>query len=47
MNLHYLPGELNGATEGNLSIFDYHVSGNLRLDDHGHSNYNTTDKWVK
>jgi len=45
MNLHYLAGELNGNTEGNLDLFDYHVSGSL-LHDHGRSNFSTTDKWV-
>ncbi|MDP4240574.1 MAG: hypothetical protein Q8904_14000, partial [Bacteroidota bacterium] len=46
INLHYLPGELNGATEGNLDLFDYHVSQTLQVDDHGRSNFSTTDKWV-
>ncbi|MDR3653863.1 MAG: hypothetical protein P4L34_12950 [Paludibacter sp.] len=46
LNLHYLPSELNSATEGNLDMFDYHVSQTLQLDDHGRSNYSTTDKWV-
>jgi len=46
LNLHYLSSELNGTTEGNLDLFDYHVSQGLDKDDHGHSNYNTTNKWV-
>ncbi len=46
LNLHYLDTELNGATEGNMHLFDYHVSGNLSLDDHGKSNDNTFDNWV-
>ena len=46
LNLHYLSAELNGATEGNLDLFDYHISGNLDFDDHGRSNFSTSDKWV-
>ena len=45
LNLHYLNSELNGATEGNLDLFDYHVS-NVHIDDHGRSNDNISDKWV-
>ncbi len=45
LNLHYLPGELNGNTESNLDIYDYHVS-QTKLEDHGRSNFNTTDKWI-
>ncbi|MFZ4706568.1 MAG: beta strand repeat-containing protein, partial [Bacteroidales bacterium] len=37
---------LNSTTEGNLDLFDYHVSGNLDLDDHGRSNDNSSDNWV-
>jgi len=46
LNLHYLASELNGATEGNLDLFDYHISSTLQVDDHGNSNFNTTNKWV-
>jgi hypothetical protein len=45
LNLHYLSGELNGATENNLDLFDYHVIGSI-TEDLGHSNSNITDKWV-
>ena len=44
-NVHYLDSELNGATEGNLDLFDYHVSG-ASLHDHGRTDYNTTNNWV-
>ncbi|MFZ4520777.1 MAG: T9SS type A sorting domain-containing protein [Bacteroidales bacterium] len=47
VNLHYLDTELNGATEGNLDLFDYHKSSSTpHVDDHGRSNDNTTDNWV-
>ena len=45
LNLHYLTSELNGATESNIDLFDYHVSA-AHVDDHGRSNDNTADKWV-
>ncbi|MFZ4401876.1 MAG: beta strand repeat-containing protein, partial [Bacteroidales bacterium] len=46
-NLHYLDTELNGATVGNLDLFDYHITATIpHLDDHGRSNDNTTEKWV-
>lgn len=45
LNLHYLSGELNGATEGNLDLFDHDVSP-AGTEDQGSSNYNTTNKWV-
>ena len=45
VNLHYLDSELNGATEGNLDLFDYHISSS-HLDDHGRSNDNISDNWV-
>ncbi|MEI6575480.1 MAG: hypothetical protein WCO63_04805, partial [Bacteroidota bacterium] len=44
LNLHYLPGELNGNTVGDMDLFDYHVGG--LVDDHGRSNDNATDHWV-
>ena len=44
LSLHYLSSELNGATEGNLDIFDYHVA--TEIEDHGAANFNTTEKWV-
>ncbi len=46
LNLHYLENELNGTTENNMDLFDYHVSGNLDVDDHGHSNNSATSNWV-
>jgi len=46
LNLHYLDSELNGASEGNLDLFDYHLGGTPHIDDHGHSNDNTADNWV-
>ena len=46
LTLHYLDSELNGTNEGSLDLFDYHVSGNLDVDDHGHSNTNSSDNWV-
>jgi len=45
LNLHYLSGELNGATEGNLDLFDHDVSP-AGTEDQGASNYNTSNKWV-
>lgn len=45
LNLHYLSSELNGATEDNMSLFDYHVSA-AGVHDHGSSEYNSTEKWV-
>jgi hypothetical protein len=44
-NVHYLDSELNGAVEGNLDLFDYHVDA-ATLHDHGFTDYNTTDNWV-
>ncbi len=44
-NVHYLDTELNGATEGNLDLFDYHVSAD-GFHDHGRTDLNTTDNWV-
>jgi hypothetical protein len=47
VNLHYLDSELNGATEGNMDLFDYHKSSTTpHIDDHGHSNADVTDNWV-
>jgi len=45
LNLHYLDSELNGAIEGDMDLFDYHVPF-LSLHDHGSSNFNTTNNWV-
>jgi hypothetical protein len=45
LSLHYLDGELNGATENKLSLFDDHVS-IPRIDDHGQSNFDLTNNWV-
>lgn len=45
LNLHYLHTELNGAKEGNLDLWEYHIV-ELSLEDHGQSNFNTTDNWV-
>ena len=44
-NVHYLDSELNGATEGELDFFDYHVAANLVLD-RGFTDFNTTNNWV-
>ena len=44
-NVHYLDDELNGATEGNLDFFDYHVDGSI-VHDHGRTDYNTINNWV-
>ena len=45
LNLHYLTSELNSAVEGNLDLFGNLVTGPV-LTDEGHSNINTTQKWV-
>ena len=46
-NLHYLDSELNGTTEGNLDLYDYHITASPpHLDDHGRSNDNVTSNWV-
>jgi len=47
INLHYLNGELNGNTETLLTLWDYDspfTPGSA--EEHGKSNYSTTDKWV-
>ncbi len=44
-NIHYLDSELNGATEENLDLFDYHVSAD-DVHDHGRTDLNTTNNWV-
>ncbi len=44
-NAHYLDSELNGNTEGNMDLFDYHLTGNI-VHDHGRSDYNITDNWI-
>ncbi len=46
LDLHYLDSELNGSTEGNMDLFDYHISGSHAVDDHGHSNDNSINNWV-
>ena len=47
LNLHYLDSELNGATEGSLDLFDIHnPTATYHVDDHGHSNNNTSQNWV-
>ncbi len=45
LNLHYLDAELNGAIEGDLDLFDYHVT-SANGHDHGSSNFNTSTNWV-
>jgi len=44
MDLHYLSSELYGtSTEGSMDVFDNDTGGS---EDHGYSNFNTTNKWV-
>jgi hypothetical protein len=45
LGFHYLDTELNGATEGSLDLFDYHISV-PRVESHGMFAFNTTDNWV-
>ena len=44
-NFHYLDSELNGASEGNLDLFDYHVA-SATVHDHGFTDFNSTSNWV-
>ena len=52
LNLHYLIGELNSATIGNMDLYDEHnpLGPSTHMDDHGRSNDNATigieDHWV-
>jgi hypothetical protein len=45
LNLHYLDGELNGAADSSLDVFDYDVSGSL-LHDNENPGFNGINKWV-
>ena len=45
LNLHYLDGELNGATASNLYLYDYDLPTGPK-EFQGRSNYNATDRWV-
>ncbi|MFZ4798235.1 MAG: beta strand repeat-containing protein, partial [Bacteroidia bacterium] len=45
LSLHYLDGELQGNTESNLIIWDYHTDP-IKDEEHGKSNQSTTDNWV-
>ncbi|MCX6268020.1 MAG: hypothetical protein NTW16_11775, partial [Bacteroidetes bacterium] len=45
LSLHYLDGEMNGNTESNLVIWDYHLQA-LKAEEHGKANQSTTDNWI-
>lgn len=44
-NIHYLDSELNGNSEKDLVLFDYHVHGD-EVHDHGRSDMDTIANWV-
>jgi len=47
VNLHYLDAELNGNTENTTVLWDGHLpSPPGDVDEHGRSNYDTTNNWV-
>lgn len=46
VGLHYLDAELNGSTENKLVFWDYH-NNTSAVEEHGRSNYNSTDNWVE
>ena len=45
LNLHYLPGELNGNSIGNMNLYDYDVVSKT-AEVQGASNSSSTDYWV-
>ncbi|MDP3683186.1 MAG: hypothetical protein Q8S01_04565, partial [Ignavibacteria bacterium] len=45
IGLHYLDTELNGNTENSLVLWHLHTDSSV--EEHGRSNYNTTDNWVE